>query len=143
MVEDVALAAGEADGGVAPRAAAASAAAAAAGLAVGEEPGFPPVASDELSVPWLAGFVLRFCSPLSFRVEGGAPAARRTSVAERLATEVDAARGYARARRGAGAVLAADSQRVAEELRDRLADLVHTWLPIAEAPLGSEPTAAS
>ena len=77
IVEDVAMGGGEADGGVAPRAASASwsaAAAAGAGLAAGAaEPAFPPVASDELSVPWFAGFVLRFCSPLSFRVEGTRP----------------------------------------------------------------------
>ena len=111
---------GEADERVAPRAASAPAAAASgAELAEGAQPAFPPVASDELSVPWLAGFVLRFCSPLSFRMEGDAPAAQRTSVAERLAAEVDGVRGYVRAWRGAGAVLAADTQHVAEELRVR------------------------
>jgi hypothetical protein len=57
-------------------------------------------------------------------------------VAERLAAEVDAVRGYVRAWRGTGAVLAADTQHVAEELRARLADVVHAWPPIAEDPMG-------
>ena len=53
VVDDVAMCGGgEADGGVAPRAASAPAAAAAAAeLAEGAEAAFPHVASDELSVP--------------------------------------------------------------------------------------------
>ena len=143
VVEDVAVGGCEADGGVAPRAASAPAAAAAgAGLAAGAEPAFPPVASDELSVPWLAGFVLRFCSPLSFRVEGDVLAAQRTSVVERIAAEVDAVRGYVRAWPGTGAVLAADTQHVAEELRARLADVVHAR-PSPRTRWASAQTAAS